>query len=160
MPRGQPRFAVIGGTWMGVLTDFVVADPADASRVGNSACPSRDFAGMDAKGIETVKLGRLSANLAGEPYDRSFMGASALRYETSEDGPWVFELPPTFVHPLVGLDAEELRSAAISRPETEGFSPKYGRWSADIVQTLLEELAALCRRAAAEDKAVLMWMSL
>jgi hypothetical protein len=42
---------------MDVLTDFVVADCADAQRVCDSACPSQDYAGLDAKGIDTVKLG-------------------------------------------------------------------------------------------------------
>ncbi|HEY1381484.1 MAG TPA: hypothetical protein VGF55_32080 [Gemmataceae bacterium] len=52
---------------MGVLTDLVAADPADAPRVGVSRCPGRDFGGVEAKGIDTVKLGRPDAVLTGRP---------------------------------------------------------------------------------------------
>ena len=48
---------------MGVLTDIVVVDRKHARRVLKSACPSRDFGGLDAKGIDTVKLGTLHAAL-------------------------------------------------------------------------------------------------
>lgn len=62
------------------LTDFVVADRKDAQKVCNSACPSRDFNGMDAKGIDPVKLGTLYAVLTDTEYDASFAsGTSAWR---------------------------------------------------------------------------------
>lgn len=41
---------------MGVLTDLVIADPSEAERIGSSDCPSKDFGGLDARGIDPVKL--------------------------------------------------------------------------------------------------------
>lgn len=145
---------------MGVLTDFVVASPKDAKRVGKSSCPSKDFKGLDAKGIDTVKLGTLYAILIGEQFDPSFMTDDALRFAASEEGPWVFEVPSHFVELLAELKDKELKAAATKWAKTEEFSPKYDNWPAAEVKQMLAKLVALCKQAVSEDKAVLMWMCL
>jgi hypothetical protein len=94
---------------MGVLTDFVVADCADAQRVCNSDCPSQDFVGLDAKGVDTVKLGALHAVLTGGQFDPLFMANAVCT--GGEDGPWVIEVPNDMVQRLAALDAQQLRSA-------------------------------------------------
>jgi hypothetical protein len=143
---------------MGVLTDFVVADRADAQRVCDSDCPSQDFAGLDAKGIDTVKLSTLHAILTGGEFDASFMGDTLC--SGGEDGPWVFEVPADLAQRLAKLGARQLRSVGAEWDATEEFSPKYDNWPAEAVQQVLRDLAALRRRAAGEGKAVLMWMCL
>jgi hypothetical protein len=143
---------------MGVLTDFVVADRADAQRVCDSVCPNQAFAGLDAKGIDAVKLGTLHAILTGGKFDLSFLGDTLC--SGGEDGPWVFEVSPDFVQRLARLNARQLRSAGTKWAATEEFSPKYDNWQADAVHQMLRELAALCKRANQEGKAVLMWMCL
>ena len=86
---------------MGVLTDFVVADRNDARRVCDASCPSRDFAGQDAKGIDTVKLGKLYAVLMGGEYDPSFISEPLCA--GGDEGPWVFEVPLDLVRRLASL---------------------------------------------------------
>jgi hypothetical protein len=66
---------------MGVLTDFVAIDRSEAQRVCDSLCPSQDFAGIDAKGIDPVKLGALYALLTGTAFDPAFMGDDSLLAE-------------------------------------------------------------------------------
>jgi hypothetical protein len=144
---------------MGVLTDFVVADLTGAQRVCDSVCPSRDFAGLDAKGIDTVKLGTLYAVLTGGEFDPSFMGEDSLR-AGGEEGPWVYEVPAALVQGLAKLNAKQRRSVAAKWAATEEFSPAYDNWPARAVRQMLEDLADLCRRAVAEGKAALMWMCL
>jgi hypothetical protein len=144
---------------MGVLTDFVVMDRLDAQRVCESDCPCRDFAGMDAKGIDTVKLGTLYAVLTGKEFDPLFMMGGSL-CSGGEEGPWVFEVPTDLVRRLVDLTAKQLQSVAAKWAATEEFSPKYDHWPAEAVRQILEELAALCTRAVSEKKEVLMWMCL
>jgi hypothetical protein len=143
---------------MGVLTDFVVMARTDAQRVCDSHCPSQDFAGLDAKGIDTVKLGTLHAVLIGGEFDPSFMSGSLC--SGGEDGPWVFEVPSDLVERLARLNAKELRAVAAKWAATEEFSPKYDNWPVEAVRQVLYEMAALCRRAVSEKKAVLMWMCL
>jgi hypothetical protein len=143
---------------MGVLTDFVVADRGDARRVCDSDCPSQDFAGLDAKGIDTVKVGTLHALLTGGAFDPSFMGDNLC--SGGEDGPWVFEVPSDLVQRLAALTPRQLAAAGRKWAATDEFSPKYDNWPAEAVQQVLQELAALCKRATCEGKAVPMWMCL
>jgi hypothetical protein len=145
---------------MGVLTDFVVASPKDAKRVGKSSCPSKDFKGLDAKGIDTVKLGTLYAILTGAEFDPSFMSEDALRFAASEEGPWVFEVPSDLVKLLAELNDKELKSVAAKWAKTEEFSPKHDNWPAAAVKQMLTDFVALSKQAVAERRAVLMWMCL
>jgi hypothetical protein len=145
---------------MGLLTDFVVADPTDAPRVGASHCPSRDFAGVAAKGIDTVKLSKLHSALTCRPFDPTFMGNDALRFAAWEGGPWVFEMPTDLVRWLAQLGPEELPPVAAAWSKIEEFSPRYDNWPAGAVQEVLSEIAALCRKAATENKVVFLWMCL
>lgn len=145
---------------MGVLTDFVVAAPSDAQRVGDSHCPSREFNGIEAKGIDTVKLSTLYAILTETPVDPSFMGGPSLLYSRSDEGPWVLLVPPDLVQRVAKLRAKEVSATASDWSKTEEFSPKYSRWSPEVIEQWLQELARLCRQAVAEEKGLLMWMSL
>jgi hypothetical protein len=150
------RSAAEGGE-MGVLTDFVVVDRSDAQRVCESHCPSRDFAGLDAKGIDTVKLGKLHAILRGGELDPSIHQPVC---DGGEDGPWVFEVPSDLLRRLTEFSPSELAEAGRKWAAIEEFSPKYDNWRPAAVQQVLGDIAALCRRAVGEGKAVLMWMSL
>jgi hypothetical protein len=76
------------------------------------------------------------------------------------EGPWVFEVPAEMVHRLAKLNAKQLQAAGKKWAATEEFSPQYDNWTAEAVQQVLRELAALCKRADGEGKAVLMWMCL
>lgn len=145
---------------MGVLTDFVVAAPEDARRVGESPCPSREFNGLDAKGIDAVKLGSLYAILLGAPRPRGFMAGRALLFSRSDEGPWVMLVPPDLVRRLAALGAGEIPEVASRWAAAEEFQVKYASWSAAAVTTVLERLTELCRRATTEGRSVLMWMCL
>jgi hypothetical protein len=144
---------------MGVLTDFVVADRNDAQRVCDSDCPSQEFAGLDAKGIDAVKLGALHAILTGGELDPSFMADGSV-CSRGEDGPWVFEVPADLVQRLARLNARQLRAVGAKWAATEEFSPRYENWPAEAVQQVLADLARLCKQAVGEGKAVLMWLCL
>jgi hypothetical protein len=144
---------------MGVLADFVVADRDDARRVCDSDCPNREFAGLDAKGIDTVKLGALHAILTGGQFDPSFM-VDACVCSGGEGGPWVFEVPADLVQRLADFNARQLHAVGAQWAATEEFSAKYENWPAEAVEQVLGDLAALCKRAVEEGKAILMWICL
>lgn len=142
---------------MGALTDFVVADRGDARHVCDSPNPSREFGGLDGKGIDTVKLGLLHALLRGGEFDRAIHEPVC---DGGPEGPWVFEVPPDLVRRLAGFTPAELAEAGRKWAAVVVFSPRYDNWPAGRVQQQLGDLAALCRRAAGEGKPVLMWMCL
>lgn len=144
---------------MGVLTDFVVVDRRDAQRVCDAACPSEEFSGLDAKGIDPVKLGTLYALLTDTEFNPSFIGGDPLA-TGGDDGPWVMEVPDDLVQRLSKLDAKGIAATAARWAKTEEFSPQYDNWPPDAVHEVLSELAKLCAKAVAVKKGVLMWMSL
>ena len=148
---------VAGVVSMGVLTDFVVVDRAEAQRVANSAYPSREFKGIDAKGIDIVKAGMLHALLARQPYDLSFVTRQLMIESDDDDERCAFELPLDFVQSLASLDALQIKDVAAKWLEM-AFSPKFDNWGLADVEVLLLELSALCQRAVREHKVVLMWM--
>lgn len=145
---------------MGVLTDFVVADLADAQKVCASSAPYQDFdgfAGLDADGMDTVKLSSLHAILNSEGVRSSIHDIVC---SGGENGPWVCEVPPDLVQRLAALTAQQLEVAARQWAATEEFSPRYDNWPLEAVQEVLNDLATLCKRAVAQRKSVLMWMCL
>jgi hypothetical protein len=91
---------------MGVLTDFVVADRNDSQRVCDAACPSEEFSGLDAKGIDIVKLGTLYAVMTDTEFGPSFISVDPLA-TGGDEGPWVVEVPPDLVQRLAKLDARD-----------------------------------------------------
>lgn len=143
---------------MGVLTDFVVVKRDDAQRVCQSLNPSKEFAGIDAKGIDTVRLGTLYSILTGTTFNPVFMADPIC--QGSDDGPWVLEVPNELMRMLAGLGANDLQSVGSRWAATEEFALKYGGWPPEAVHRFLQELAAMCSQALSEDKAVLMWMCL
>ncbi len=142
---------------MGVLTDVVVADRSHARRVLKSDCPNRDFDGVDAKGLDTVKLGSLHAILTGIEYEPGFMSDTLC--SRGRNGPWVHEMPTDMVLLLAALKPRPLATVGKMWAAIEEFSPEFDDWPAGEVQQLLKELVALCKRAVDEGKAVLVWMS-
>jgi len=142
---------------MGVLTDIVVADRLDAQRVCNAANPSQEFSGLDAKGIDPVKLGTLYGILTGTEFDPSFVSGEPLA-SGGDEGPWIIEVPSELVQRLAKLDAKELADAAAKWAKTAEFS--LDNWSQEDVHNILTELAKLCTKATAVQKSVLMWMAL
>jgi len=141
------------------LTDFVVVDRSEAQRVCDATCPSEEFSGLDAKGIDTVKLGTLYAVLTEIEFDSAFMSGDPLA-SGGDEGPWVVEVPADLVQRLAKLDAKQLAAVAAKWAKTEEFSPQYDNWPAEAVHEVLAELVKLCTQAMAARKSVLLWLSL
>ena len=143
---------------MGVLTDFLVADEIDAAKVGQSFTPLEEWAGIEGKGIEHVKLGRLWALVSGATYQSSFIREFSQLHEQSEDGPWVFRVPGKLVVAIAGLD--DCRGSEISREWAKVEEFALDRWDAASVEKFLSEFRVLAQQACAQNKSLLMWMSL
>ena len=157
---GAPQDNWANGVYfaMGVLTDFVAVKRDEAEIVCQSLNPSKDFAGIDAKGIDTVKMGTLYAILMGVKADPAFM--SDFVCQASEDGPWVSEVPQDMARKLAELAPTELRSIGARWATTEEFTMEYGGWPPEAVHQVLQNLAMMCTRALSESKVVFMWMCL
>jgi hypothetical protein len=143
---------------MGVLTDLIVADESEADTVARSGGPLQHWPGIDAKGIDHVKLGHLLSIIAGEPYRNSLIGEFTQIAEVSNDGPWVFRVPPRLVVSLSQIDDAELGQITEQWWAIEEFArSRYNLASVTMVMTSLRDLS---KRAVAEGKDLMMWMCL
>ena len=132
---------------MGVLTDFVVADCARRNRVCDAACPSGEFPGLDANGIDAVKLGKLYAVLRGTEFNSSFMGGDPLA-TGGDEGPRVMEVPADLVQRLAKLDTKGVAAAAAKWAKVRGILAQVRQLAGPRRSTkVLEELAKLCSKA-------------
>src|SRR5690242_6358615 len=88
----------------GLATALVMADEREARAVAEDPAPCRRWPGVDAKGLDQVKLALLWALLDEQPFrDESVLEFAPLA-EVSEDGPWVFRVPPPLVAALAALE--------------------------------------------------------
>jgi hypothetical protein len=146
---------------MGVLTDFVVAERTEAHLVGQADVPSEAFRGIDAKGIDQVKMATLYAILTGTDYDPDFLAADdSFLYTGSEDGPWVQAIPDDMVRRLAELLPHQLSVIAEHWLASEEFDPRYSNWSPEAVTWFLGEIRDLSRVAISEKKTLFMWTCL
>lgn len=143
---------------MGLLTDLVVADIAQAEAVAASLTPAKEFGGLDAKGIDPVKLCQLKALLLAKPYDGSWLSDFRFLAGDKDEGPWVTSVPSDLVAAIAALPDSGLHSTAIKWHAAEEFQAD--RWHVSDVETRLTEIHHLAKQAASAGKAVLMWMSL
>lgn len=146
---------------MGVLTDFVVAGYDDAERIGESDVPSREFNGIDAKGMDQVRMATLHSILSGTEYDPGFLvDDEYFQYTGSSDGPWVQRLPEEFTRSLAELTPERLSAVATEWSQTEEFEPEYSVWSFEDITAFLGALHAMAKNAVVSNQAIFMWTSL
>lgn len=142
---------------MGIMTDFVIADPADAERVCESGPSEPEFEWFEAKGIDGHQVAVLLAAASGRPFDPTAPLPRSLLFSLAmggEDGPAVYQVPPELVERLASLDPAGLAVVA-------------DRWAADPsgvgrdgAAYMVPGLAALCRRAREQGKAVLLSVAL
>ncbi len=78
--------------------------------------------------------------------------------EKTTEGPWLFQLPPTLVDQLAALSDTESVEVARRWAETPEWAAEPGP-SRGAASTALREIRIIARRARAEGKPVLLWLS-
>lgn len=148
---------------MGVLSDIIIADRAEAASI--NAAVGRHFEQWDtlaSKGIDTVKLGKLSQILASRSLDDAetiarFMAHDVL-HEASDDGPWIFPLPDELVSAVAALDDKTEKSVAAKWSAIEEF--RLDHWKPAVVEEYLHDLVVHARKARDAGKSLLLWICL
>jgi len=148
---------------MGVLSDIIVADRGEAAAI-NAAGGAHlgQWACLESKGIDTVKLGTLWQILNHRSADdvnavATFMADGVLD-QRSEEGPWVYLVPEQLRSALASLDPPAQESAAAQWAATEEFA--LDGWLAADVEEYLGDLVEHARQASRAGKSLLLWMSL
>lgn len=142
---------------MGVLSDLVVANEGDAEAIANSSVPSKEFNGIDVKGIDSIKLNTLHSILTGRSYEELIPSYEPVLM-LSDDGPWVFALPHELTASLAALNSQELQAAAKKWAQTEEFV--LDRWQVCDVVDVLGPICGEASKAVSSKQTLFLWMSL
>jgi hypothetical protein len=141
-----------------VLIDYVLATRSEAEGLAASIDPSKDWPTISANHIEHVKLGRLMSILSSTSYDPGFVGECEQLAEGSDEGPFVFQVPPRLVSALAQLAPDQVHAVGKQWSNAEEFALDH--WTREQVIELLERLRGFAQTAAVNGKQMLMWVSL
>ena len=147
---------------MGLLTDLVVADVAEAQEV--LAAPNHEprWPALDTKGIDYIYLSVLAFILKGQAADADSVVAYSQQFTElasgGEDGPWVFQLPQDLVSGLTAIQDSALPTIADQWSKSDEMQAA-GANPSDLIEALTA-MRALASEAVAKGKALLLWMCL
>jgi hypothetical protein len=142
---------------MGVLSDLVVVPADEAERVAQAEVPSQTFGGIDIKGVDSVKFGTLHSILTGQSFEELLPLYEPV-VTVSDDGPWVFQIPPDLVTRLAALDDAGMAGVARQWAATEEFV--LVGWAEGEVASVVSAISSLSKRAIESGQALFLWMSL
>lgn len=138
----------------GVVTHLVMADEAEAPLVAEDPAPHRRWPGLDAGGLDQVKLALLWALLAGQPFRDELVHEFVPLAEVSDDGPWVFRVPAALVTLLAALAPDRAGVIAAAWAGTQEL--ELDGWEPDGAAAMVDALRGTARAAAAARKPLLM----
>ena len=145
---------------MGVLTDLIVADEAQADEIGRTHPKTRSPA-VTLKGFDQIKGATLWCILKGED-TRSTDRVLALSdqftclYQRDDGGPWIYRFPDAFTKLLTEIDDSRFDEFAVEWSKTDEFEG----WPLDDIRFFLEALYDTAASAEASGKSILMWVCL
>jgi hypothetical protein len=130
---------------MGVLSDIIIAAPSEAQAAGDAAGRQDQlWPILEWRGIAHLELERLYAAIHPTAPVPS-IGKDCLLYAASEEGPWVYFIPPEFKQAFAAVDpaVRETLASAVG-------------WPVESVA----ELASHAQQAVASGKELLLILSL
>lgn len=136
-----------------MLTDLVMATPAELEALRGDEAPLPRLPGLDVKGLGLLGLEALDAILRG--FEHAVSDFPPVAGLDGEWGPCVFRCPSGFVRALAHLPRRRQRDIAKAWAESDVVP--FEAWSEDDAERMLREMCALARRAAATHKPVMVW---
>lgn len=138
------------------MTYIVAAEEDEFTAVGESLRPLDEWSGIEAPGLDTVKVAILHSLLTGYPLQTALD-----LYEpvyVSEGETVILRMAEELMEKLAVLDEGDLENIASELAASEDFENE--QWDADDVLAQLTELADLAQLAESQGQALFVWMSL
>ena len=139
---------------MEVVTLIVAAEEGELVDVGESNAPLEEWSGIEAPGMDTLKIATLHCMLTGD----SLQMALDL-YEpdyVSERETVVLRLADELIEKLALLDEEARGNVASELVATEAFEREH--WDIDAVLDHLAELSELAQLAESQGQVLFVWL--
>jgi hypothetical protein len=141
---------------MEFMTNIVAAEEDEFTAIGESSCPLDEWSGIEAPGLDTVKVAILHCLLTGDPLQLALDLYEPV-YVTERETV-VLRIAEELLEKLAVLDEEALENVASELAASEDFESE--QWEADDVLAQLTELADLAQLAESQGQALFVWMSL
>ena len=141
---------------MDFVTLVMAAGEDEYMAIGDSPNPLDEWSGIEAPGVDTVKLATLHCLLA----DDSLQAALDLYepiYESANDT-IVIRLPDQIVERLAELDEDGLENVAGELVATEEYERE--QWDVEELLARLSDLAELAQLAESQGQALFVWLRL
>lgn len=137
---------------MGLLADFFVSEPARAALYAQDDSQFPDK--VEFGSFTSLHLAILWEILGGGDYS-DLMDQMPELLQEDEDGPWIFELPVTFLNTLTSATPDALRAANVKWAASED-------WNTDPADTwpIIEAMVSLATRALASNRGLYFYNSL
>lgn len=141
-----------------VASAVVVAGEGEAGAVARDAAARERWPGVDARGLDQVKLALLWALLAGRPFRDELVLEFAPLDEVSADGPWVFRVPPALAALLAEVGPDRAADLATAWADSDELA--VDGWEPEGAGAMLGALRELARSARAAARPLLLRVSL
>jgi hypothetical protein len=141
---------------MEIVTNVVAAEEDEYSAIGESTLPLDEWSGIDAPGLDTLKVATLHCLLTGDPLQTALDLYEPVYVAQNETV--VLRVADELLEKLAVLDEEELENVASELAATEEYEDE--DWDVDDVLAQLTELAELAQLAESQGQALFVWIYL
>ena len=139
---------------MEIVTHIVVAEDDELAAIGESSCPLDAWSGIEAPGIDTIKVATLHCLLTGDSLQTALDIYQPVYVAASET--IVLRIADDSAEKLATLGDDALKNVADELAATEAFESE--NWHAEDVLALLAEIAELAQLAESQGQALFVWM--
>ncbi len=141
---------------MDIMTNIIAAEEDEFTAIGESTCPLDEWSGIEALGLDTLKVATLHCLLTGDSMQRALD-----LYEpvyVSENETIVLRIAGELMEKLAALDEETLEDLAGELAASEEFEAD--EWDPEDVLAQLTELAELAQLAESQGQNLFVWITL
>ncbi|WP_156771848.1 hypothetical protein [Labrys sp. WJW] len=143
---------------MGLLTDVLIADAAEAKLICEIWPRERRWPAIETKGLDNSKFAALAAAWGDHELSDTLESGGYIAATRSDEGPWVFVFPDSFRDRIAAI--EPARIPEIAKAWSGQRELELDGWKADDLDGPLLQLREFAARAVKQGKSLLLWMSL
>ncbi|MBK7355863.1 hypothetical protein [Propionivibrio sp.] len=139
---------------MEMMTNIVAAEEDEYSAVGESSNPLDEWSGIEAPGLDSIKIATLHSLLTSDP-----LQVALDRYEpvyVAENEIIVLRLADEMLEKLATIDEDALESIAIELAATEEFENEH--WETEDIVEQLISLVDLAQLAESQGQVLFVWI--
>jgi len=139
---------------MEIVTHILAAEDDELAAIGESTCPLDEWSGIEAPGLDTIKIATLHCLLTGDSLQMALDRYESIYVAASET--LVLRIADEMLEKLAALDDEALANVAGELVATAVFESE--GWHVEDVLAQLSELAELAQLAESQGQALFVWM--